>query len=89
MAPDLLELDKVTMLRNMLSQKSKWSSAFTPQTFSCGTHNMNRALKIAKLINSKLYGRCNVLELFKLFQDLEATKTPYDPKSTTLKQCDS
>ena len=64
----------------MLAQKDKWSSAFTPQSFTCGTHTMNRAMNIAKLINSKLYGRCNVMELFKLFEDFEASKLCFNPK---------
>ena len=66
---DLIEIDKIQMLRQLLSIKEKWSSAFWPLKFTCGTHNMNRALKISKLLNSKLYGRSNMLELFKLIED--------------------
>lgn len=49
---------------------------------------MNRALKIAKMINSKLYGRCNILELYKLFEDFEACSTELKGQAT-LKQADS
>ena len=50
---------------------------------------MNRALRIAKLINSKLYGRCNILDLFKLFEDFEANKINFNAKEASIKQCDS
>ena len=90
LAPELIDLDKMTMLREMFSQKARWSSVFTPPTFACGAHTMNRALKIAKLLNSKLYGRCNMLEMFKLFEDLEISKSNVDARqATNLKQCDS
>ena len=90
LAPELIDLHKVTMLREMFSQKARWSSVFTPPTFACGAHTMNRALKIAKLLNSKLYGRCNMLEMFKLFEDLELSKHQVEVRqAASIKQCDS
>lgn len=61
------------MLRSMMSIKEKWASAYMPLCFTCGTHNMNRALAIAKLCNSKLLGRSNFMELFKLVEEIETS----------------
>lgn len=45
---------------------------------------MNRALKIAKVLNSKLIGRVNSLELFMLFEDFESSKVQINPKEASL-----
>jgi len=57
-----------------MSVKEKWASAFAPLKFTCGTHNLNRTLKITKLINSRLYGRCKMIDLYKLIEDLDQGK---------------
>ena len=47
-----------------------WSNAFSPKTFTCGTHNLNRALAVSKLLNSKLLrGGATLLDILNLVKN--------------------
>jgi hypothetical protein len=47
-----------------------WSNAYCPKTFTCGTHNLNRALAVSKLLNSKLLrGGATLLDILNLVKN--------------------
>jgi hypothetical protein len=61
-------VDQVTQLQKLVQLKQHWSTAYRPPTVTFGAVNLNRALSVSKLLNSKLIRTASLIDLITLLE---------------------
>lgn len=70
-APEVVEKDKLLLLKHLFSIKERWATAYQPQMNLFGIHTLARAEAVRQLLLSRLYGRSSIIELIKLIEDVD------------------